>query len=248
MQKIQILGVSFDNVTMKEAVSLAFSYIENGTQAAVVTPNAEILQLCLESEDVKRSVCAAEIVLPDGEGALWAAKKLGSPLKQKVAGVEFGMELAKKAAENGKSIFLLGGKEGVAQKAGKELLIKIPTLKIVGSESGYFDKTGEENARIIDLINKSGADILYVCLGAPMQEKWIFDNRSILTSPKLMVCLGGSLDIYSGEAKRAPEIFIKMRIEWLWRFLRQPSRIGRMMKLPKFMISVNKYKRKYKSK
>jgi N-acetylglucosaminyldiphosphoundecaprenol N-acetyl-beta-D-mannosaminyltransferase len=248
MQKIQILGVSFDNVTMKEAVSLAFSYIENGTQAAVVTPNAEILQLCLESEDVKRSVCAAEIVLPDGEGALWAAKKLGSPLKQKVAGVEFGMELAKKAAENGKSIFLLGGKEGVAQKAGEELLIKFPTLKIVGSESGYFDKTGEENARIIDLINKSGADILYVCLGAPMQEKWIFDNRSILTSPKLMVCLGGSLDIYSGEAKRAPEIFIKMRIEWLWRFLRQPSRIGRMMKLPKFMISVNKYKRKYKSK
>jgi N-acetylglucosaminyldiphosphoundecaprenol N-acetyl-beta-D-mannosaminyltransferase len=248
MQKIQILGVSFDNVTMEEAVSLAFSYIENGTQAAVVTPNAEILQLCLESEDVKRSVCAAEIVLPDGEGALWAAKKLGSPLKQKVAGVEFGMELAKKAAENGKSIFLLGGKEGVAQKAGEELLIKFPTLKIVGSESGYFDKTGEENARIIDLINKSGADILYVCLGAPMQEKWIFDNRSILTSPKLMVCLGGSLDIYSGEAKRAPEIFIKMRIEWLWRFLRQPSRIGRMMKLPKFMISVNKYKRKYKSK
>lgn len=248
MQKIEILGISFDNVTMDEAVSLALSYAEKGAQATVVTPNAEILQLCASFDEVKNAVRAADIVLPDGEGALWAARRLGSPLKQKVAGVEFGTELLKKASENGKSVFLLGGKEGVAAKAAEELTRRFPKLSIVGIENGYFEKCGEENERVISKINESGADILYVCLGAPAQEKWVLHNKSALHSPKIIACLGGSLDIYAGVSKRAPRIFIKMRAEWLWRVIRQPSRIGRLARLPMFMISVNRYKRKYKLK
>lgn len=246
MQKIEIMGIPFDNVTMKEAVELAFSFIEKGEQALAVTPNAEILELCLKHEDVKKAVLSAEIILPDGEGALWAAKKLASPLKQKVAGVEFGLECVRKASESGKSLFLLGGKPGIAEKAAEALKSRFKSLEIAGTANGYFDKTGKENAAILAKINESGADILFVCLGAPAQEKWVCENRASLKSPKLIACLGGSLDIYSGAAKRAPKIFIRMRAEWLYRLLREPKRIGRMMNLPKFMLSVCKYKRNLK--
>ncbi|MBQ9745444.1 MAG: WecB/TagA/CpsF family glycosyltransferase [Clostridia bacterium] len=173
-------------------------------------------------------------------------KKLCTPLKEKVAGVEFGMECARLAAEKGKSLFLLGGKDGVAKAAAYELKRRFPTLRIAGTRNGYFDRTGKENADVIAEINESGADILFVCLGAPAQEKWIYENRASIKTPGLIACLGGSLDIYSGTSKRAPQFFIKMRVEWLYRLLREPTRIGRMMNLPKFMISVCKYKRNLK--
>ncbi len=241
MQKINIFGIHFDNVTKKEAVDLAFSHIQNGTQAVVATPNAEILELCLESHEVKNAITSADIILPDGEGALWAAKKLGTPLCEKVAGVEFGMESARRAAECGKSLFLLGGKAGVAEEAAAKLASHFPTLKIAGVQDGYFRREGEENARVLAKINASGADILFVCLGAPAQEVWVYENRKALIAPKLIACLGGSLDIYAGKTRRAPRLFIKMRAEWLYRLLREPRRIGRMMRLPKFMKSVKKH-------
>ncbi|MBQ8403217.1 MAG: WecB/TagA/CpsF family glycosyltransferase [Clostridia bacterium] len=241
MQKINVLGIHFDNVTKKEATDLAFSYIENGTQALAVTPNAEILELCLEKPNVKKAVLSAQIILPDGEGALWAAKKLGTPLREKVAGVEFGEEIARRAAECSKSLFLLGGKAGVAEEAAKKLTSRFPTLKIAGVHDGYFNREGEENAHIIAKINESGADILFVCLGAPAQEQWACENRGALTAPKLIACLGGSLDIYAGKTHRAPKLFIKLRAEWLYRLLREPRRIVRMVRLPKFIKSVKKH-------
>ncbi len=241
MQKINILGIHFDNVTKKEAVNLAFSHIKNGTQALAVTPNAEILELCLESPAVKNAVASAEIILPDGEGALWAAKKLGTPLREKVAGVEFGADIARRAAECGKSLFLLGGKAGVAEEAAAKLTARFPSLKIAGVHDGYFARNGEENARVVAKINQSRADILFVCLGAPAQEIWACENRKALSAIKLIACLGGSLDIYAGKTRRAPRFFIEMRAEWLYRLLREPKRIGRMMRLPKFIKSVKKH-------
>ncbi len=235
------MGIHFDNVTKKEAVNLAFSHIENGTQALVVTPNAEILELCLENAAVQSAVTSAEIILPDGEGALWAAKKLGTPLREKVAGVEFGAECARRAAECGKSLFLLGGKAGVAEEAAAKLASRFPTLKIAGTQDGYFRLEGKENACVLEKINASRADILFVCLGAPAQEVWVYENRKALAAPKLIACLGGSLDIYAGKTRRAPRFFIEMRAEWLYRLLREPRRIGRMLRLPKFMKSVKKH-------
>jgi N-acetylglucosaminyldiphosphoundecaprenol N-acetyl-beta-D-mannosaminyltransferase len=246
MKKIEIMGLPFDNVTLREAVSLSFEFINLGKQALAVTPNAEIAELCLEKGEVKSAVLSAEIVLPDGEGVLWAAKKLGTPLKEKVAGVDFGFECARRAAEEGKSIFLLGGKEGVAEKAAEKLISLFPRLKIAGTQSGYFSREGEENTTVIKRINESRADILFVCLGAPAQEIWAANNRTSLSAPKLIACLGGSIDVYAGNAKRAPKAFIKMRAEWLWRIIREPKRIIRAAALPKFIISVYKYKRKIK--
>lgn len=246
MQKVSVMGIPFDSVNMEEAAELAFSYIENGTQAVAVTPNAEILYLCMRDESVRQAVCSAQIILPDGEGALWAAKRLGTPLACKVAGVDFGVKCAERAAKTGKSIFLLGGKPGVAEKAAHALRVRFPSLKTVGTANGYFAKEGEESSSVIRRINESGADILYVCLGAPAQEKWVYENRALLTAPRLILCLGGSLDIYAGTAKRAPSVFIRLRLEWFYRLLRDPRRIGRMMRLPAFMLSV--YKHKFKTK
>lgn len=246
MGKISVMGIPFDNVTMDGALTLAFSYMTEGKQALAVTPNAEILQLCLTDGETEKAILSADIILPDGEGALWAAKKLGTPLTQKVAGVDFGMNCAERAAELGYSLFLLGGKEGVAEKAACELQKRFPSLTIAGTQNGYFEKSGDENEFIINKINASGADILYVCLGAPSQEKWVYANREKIKTPHLIACLGGSLDVYAGTAKRAPRLFIQLKLEWFYRLIREPWRLGRMMNLPKFMISVCKYKRKTK--
>ena len=242
MQKIKILDIPFDNITKKEAPELAFSRISAKKKTVVVTPNAEIAQMCAEDENIKKVVCSADMILPDGEGVVLASKKLGTPLFEKVAGVEFGMDCVSLAAERGYSLFLLGGKEGVAEKAASELCSHFPALRIAGVRNGYFDRDSKENEYVLNQINKSGADILFVCLGAPTQEKWAAENRDKL-SPLLICCLGGSLDIYSGNVKRAPKLFIKLRLEWFWRLLKEPTRIGRMMNLPKFLHSVNKYKK-----
>ena len=245
MQKINVMGIPFNNATLEEAVHLAFGFIDEGRQALAVTPNAEIMELCFEKSEVKSAVLSAEIILPDGEGALWAAKMLGTPLKEKGAGVDFGMECANRAAEDGRSIFLLGGKEGVAAKAAEALKKRFPRLKIAGTQCGYFDREGTENDTVVSKINESGADVLFVCLGAPAQELWAKKNRASL-SPLLISCLGGSLDVYAGNVKRAPKSVVKMRAEWLFRIIREPRRIVRAVALPKFIMSVYRYKRKLK--
>ena len=138
MQKIEIMGLPFNNVTISEAVSLAFECINHGEQAFAVTPNAEITELCLENSKVKAATLSAEIILPDGEGVLWAAKKLGTPLKEKVAGVDFGFECVHRAAKEGRSIFLLGGKDDTAEKAAEKLTSLFPSLKIEGTQTDIF--------------------------------------------------------------------------------------------------------------
>ena len=245
MQKIDVMGIPFDNVTLGESVEFAFDSVKRGNQLLTVTPNAEILHLCFYRSDVKDAVLSAEMILPDGEGALWAAKMLGTPLKEKVAGVDFGMECARRAAVTDRSIFLLGGKKGVAEKAAEALKKRFPGLKIAGTQCGYFNREGKENAAVIRKINESGADVLFVCLGAPAQEIWALKNRASL-SPLLIACLGGSLDVYAGNVKRAPKAFIKMRAEWLFRIILEPRRIVRAAALSKFIMSVYKHKRKLK--
>lgn len=246
MDKSKIFDIPIDNITKEEAVNMAVSRIEAGIFTIVVTPNAEIIKKCIDDENVKKAITSAHMILPDGDGTLWAAKELGVPLKEKVAGVEFGKNLIKEAAKKGFKLFLLGGKPGVAEKAAENLKKEYPNLAICGFSDGYFGKSGIESDKMIKKINDSKADILYVCLGAPAQEIWVYENREKLSSVKLVACLGGSLDIYAGTVKRAPALFVKLKLEWVWRLLKQPTRIGRMMNIPKFMIYVKKYKKQMK--
>jgi N-acetylglucosaminyldiphosphoundecaprenol N-acetyl-beta-D-mannosaminyltransferase len=235
MKKIQIRGLTFDNVTMEEAVALASCAWSNKKTLSVFTPNAEIAQLAAENESVRHLLNRADILLPDGAGIILASKILKTPLTEKVAGVDFGANILKLAAREGYPVFFLGGKPGIAALAAEKQKVKFPALSVVGTHDGYFEKDGEENDAVIRQINESGAEIVFVCFGAPAQERWIDENRDKLPAVRLLMGLGGSLDIYAGTAGRAPDFFIRAGLEWLYRLFREPRRLVRMMKLPKYI-------------
>lgn len=240
-EKINVRGVWFDSLTVAETIDLICSNLTQRIQTAVYTPNAEIVQSCIENSELLPVINSAEIVIPDGIGVVKAARILGTPVKEKVAGVTVGELLFERLASEDRSFYFLGGKPGVAEQAAANMSEKYPGLKVVGFHDGYFDKTGTENDAIVEAINRSGADVLYVCLGAPAQEKWIYANRNTL-NVKLMLGLGGSLDIYAGNVKRAPEVFIRLGLEWFYRLLKEPKRFVRMLKLPKFYFGTWFYK------
>jgi len=241
-ERIDVRGVCFHNVTPSEASSFLRERTARGETTAVCTPNAEIVQMCLEDASLRELINRAELVVADGVGVVKAARILGTPLKGKVAGVDLGRSVLAFAAEDGLSVYFLGGKPGVAQTAAQRMTEACPGLCIAGTHDGYFDKSGAENDAVVAEIEASGAKILYVCLGAPAQERWIAQNRARLPGVQIFLGLGGSLDVYAGAVKRAPKIFIKLGLEWFYRLLREPRRIGRMMRLPKFYFGTWKYK------
>lgn len=237
MEKINIRGVLFDNVTMDEAVSCAEGFMDSEKGGVVFTPNSEIVQLCIEDEAVKDMINGADLIIPDGQGVIMASKILKRPLKEKVAGVELAERLVANAAKSGRKFFFYGSKPAsedtpsVADLAAKKLSEKYPGFEVCGTCDGYI----KDADTVIEKINASGAECLFVCLGVPKQEKWISENREKLCA-KLIIGLGGSLDVFAGTVKRAPKFMIKLKLEWFYRLLKEPKRIGRMMKLPKFIL------------
>lgn len=251
-EKINIRGVMFDNVTMDEADALLRERFSSGEKTAVFTPNSEIVQSCIDHSENYDIINSAELIVPDGIGVIKAANIIGTPLKEKVAGFDLGLRVLAFAAESSIPVFFFGGvsaeksEDGIsaADAAAAALREKLPGLNICGCRDGYCKKEGPDNDDTLRIINESGAEILFVCLGAPAQEKWISANRDKLPGVKIFLGLGGSLDGYSGRVKRAPKIFISLGLEWFYRLLKQPSRIGRMMSLPKFYFGTWRWKLK----
>ncbi len=241
-EKINIRGVFVDNVTLPEAVAVCEEFLAGDRLRAVFTPNSEIIQACIENNELYELINSGDLITPDGVGVIYASRILGRPLKAKCAGYDLGLEMLRVAAEQGLRVFFLGGKPGIAEQARDKLLEKYPSLKFVGCHDGYFEKSGDENESVIREINAASPDILFVCFGVPAQERWIAANRERLPSVRLALALGGSLDGYSGNVKRAPKIFIKLGLEWFYRLCCEPKRIGRMMKLPKFLFGTIFYK------
>ena len=231
--RIEILGVPFDNITKSEAVDYAFSLQKEHKAYYVVTPNPEIVMLARDNPDMLSAVKDAELVIADGIGVIYGARILGTPLRDRIPGIDFTTALMEKMNEEGRSLFLFGAKPGVAEKAAENLGIKFPGIKIVGTNDGYF----KDDEPIIEKINTAKPDLMLVCLGAPKQEKWMQANAHRL-DVGIMVGAGGSLDVFAGVVERAPEIWQKLGLEWLHRLLKEPRRIGRMMKLPKFIFAV----------
>ena len=231
MSRTDVLGVGFDNVTKAEAVERALELIDAREGRYVVTPNPEIVMLAKENPALKEALAGADIVLPDGAGIVKGAAILGRPMKEKVPGIDFACGVMARLAERGGSVYLFGAKPGVAEAAAETLRTKFPGLVISGTSDGYFSDDGP----IIEKIKDAAPDFLLVCLGAPKQELWIAKMSGKLPVG-LMVGLGGSLDVFAGTVKRAPEAWQKLDLEWLYRLLKEPRRIGRMMKLPLFDI------------
>jgi N-acetylglucosaminyldiphosphoundecaprenol N-acetyl-beta-D-mannosaminyltransferase len=231
--RISVLGTEFNNITLTEARKMAEHLIVSEGKGYIVTPNPEIVMMCRKDPELQKIVNDAFLVLPDGIGIILGARILGRPLKEKVAGIEFAEAVICGCAKKGHTVYLLGAKPGVAEMAAESLKAKYPGLKIVGTADGYF----KNDEPVIDEINSVRPDVLFVCLGAPRQEIWMSRNISRL-DVHLAAGLGGSLDVFAGIAQRAPEKWRNMGLEWLYRLKKEPRRIGRMMKLPAFLIKV----------
>jgi N-acetylglucosaminyldiphosphoundecaprenol N-acetyl-beta-D-mannosaminyltransferase len=237
--RIDVLGVGFDNLTMDEAVERGMFLLRQPGAHYVVTPNPEIVEVCREDPAAKAAVNGADLVLPDGIGVIKGAAMLGTPLKEKTPGIEFAARLMEKMAGEGLSLYLLGAKPGVAEQAAENLQKQYPGLIIAGTQDGYF----KDDAPVVEAIQQSGADAVFVCLGAPKQEKWMAKNGSA-TGARLLCGLGGSLDVFAGVVERAPKFWSDHGLEWFYRLCKEPKRIGRMMKLPLFLVHVKQEKRK----
>ena len=240
--KINVLGINFDDLTLEQAAEKGGEMLRENKFHYVVTPNPEFILSAEKDESFRSILNGADLVIPDGIGVVKAARILGTPLKGKVAGVELGRLVMAFAAEEGYPVALVGGKPGVAEEAAAAMQAAYPGLSVCLTADGYFKKEGEENEAVLSRIRESGARIVFVCFGAPAQEKWIAANRDKLPGVNLLLGLGGSLDVYSGRVKRAPAIFVRLGLEWLYRLLKEPKRIGRMMNLPKFYFGTWQYK------
>lgn len=231
---VDVLGVGIDSVTMQQAVTTVDGFVRARTSALVVTANAEMVMLAQKDPDLFEIMHGSELVLADGAGVVWASRRFGCGVPERVAGYDLTQELLQHAANNGFKVFWLGAAPGIAEAAAAKASEKYPALNTVGIHDGFFDAN---NVEIRRMIRESQADILLCALGVPKQEKWLSRYRQDLQIP-VMIGVGGTFDVMAGKAKRAPRWMQRAGLEWSYRLLRQPSRIGRMLVLPRFVAQV----------
>ena len=240
MRKLtHVLGVPFDAVTMEEAVAKAKKLLATDGQHIICTPNPEIVMEAQNDGVLMDILHEAALVVPDGIGVVWASKYSEIRLTERVAGYDLTQNLMAELAGTDHTFYFFGGAPGVANTAARKMMKKYPGLKVVGVHNGYFDE--KEEKRIIQDIKAKSPSILLVGLGAPKQEKWIYDNLRLIDA-KAAIGVGGSFDVMAGNVKRAPILFQKLGLEWFHRLITQPTRWKRMMRLPKFALTVLKTK------
>lgn len=238
-ERVEILGVKVDAVTMAQAVERVVDLIAEKNPSIIATANAEMLLNATHDAELKKILNAARLVVPDGAGTVWAARHLGKFMPERVAGFDLVQELMKIAPARDIKFFLFGASPGIADKAKLKAESLYPGIKIVGTRNGYFKPADEPE--IISQIKNSRADILLAALGVPKQEKWLFKYKDELKIP-VSIGVGGTFDVMAGVVKRAPLWMQKARLEWLFRAMLQPSRAGRLLALPKFVWKVHSQK------
>lgn len=241
--KISILGVNIDKLTIKDAEKRVESFLNSNNINTIYTPNTEIVMEAKKDDDLKKILNSGDLVIPDGIGLVYASKIKKKALPERVAGFDLSMKILDIANEKGCSLFLVGGKPGIADMAVENIKKQYPNINIVGSHHGYFKGTHighkghEEEIKVLNKIKKSKPDIIFVGFGAPKSEKWIHENKDKLNC-KVIIGNGGTIDILAGTVKRAPEIYQKLGLEWLYRLIKDPKRIKRQMALPLFVLIV----------
>lgn len=236
----RIFNLEIDNLTLLEALDKIDACIASGGTHHVVTANPEILYRALEDRGLYETISRASLVTADGQGILLAGKLLGQPFKARVTGIDLAEALCATSGERGHKIYFLGGKEGISKKAQMAILRRYPDANIVGEHHGYFKNDIEP--LLADLREKK-PDILLVAMGSPYQEDFILRYQKLLNIP-VAIGVGGTLDVFSGEVKRAPELVQTLKLEWAYRILSDPKRWRRALVLPKFVLAV--LKEKYK--
>lgn len=232
---VEILGIPVDRISMDEALSRIDDMIASGKPHFVATADASMIVDGVQIPEFGDLLRSAAMVTPDSSGALWAANRLGKPIAGKVSGVELVGAICERSASRGYRIYFLGAEPGVAEAAAENLRARYPGCNIVGNHHGYFGK--DKDAEVAAEVAKANPDVLFVAMGIPRQEFFIRDTMSIIGA-RVAMGVGGSFDVYSGRAKRAPIFVQRMRMEWLWRLLQNPRKWRKTLKLPQFMLMV----------
>lgn len=234
---VRILGIDVDNINIDEAGKLTKELIEksNKTCKIVVAPNTEFIMMAQKDEEFYRILQNAELATPDSVGVMIAGKFQKKPFKQRIPGQAYFRKILEVGEKEGWTFYMLGGKDDVPKLAVENVKKIYPDLKIVGYHEGFFEKDSEED--VIKEINKLSPNVLFVAMGAPLQEKWISKHKNEL-KVDIAAGQGGTFDYEAGKIKRAPKIVQKMCIEWLWRLILQPTRIKRMIVLPIYLFKI----------
>jgi len=240
---MDLLGVRIDNVTMDEAVKRTGEFFTENKLHLICTPNPEMIMIAQNDEEFKNILNSSSLNIPDGNGVVWASRKIGEPLSERVAGFDFIHKIFELGQDMDISFYFLGSKPGVAEKAKEKIEEQYVGIKVVGTNDGYF--TIEEEKDVLDRINADKPDVLLVAMGAPKQERFIYKYRNKLNC-KVAIGVGGCFDVISGNVKRAPKLFINLKLEWLYRALTDIKRFKRLTAIPKFMSKVKKVKREKK--
>lgn len=235
-KKIELFGVRFDNYDKEELERVLTIAISGSERGYLVTPNPYIIEKSVKDENLRDALSGASFSIVDGVGILFASRFLKKELKCRIPGVEIGELVLSLCSKMGNGVYFLGGEDGIAEAAASAMRGKYIGLQTAGYSHGFF--TDEENESILRKINESGAKVLFVCLGSPRQEKWIAENIKKLDSLRLALCLGGSLDVYSGKVRRAPLWIRKCGIEWLWRSFTSIRHFKRLYHIPVFLYHV----------
>lgn len=243
MEKLSIMGVIIDNKSMDEVMHTVEDKLSKGEKYIIYTPNTEIIMMCQKDPEFLNYMNKSDINIPDGIGLVYASKIKNHPLKGKVAGFDLSMKLLELAEKKGLKLYAVGGKTGVAEDALKKVHEKYPNIKIAGSHHGYFKGAHlgqgghDEELVVVDEINEQEPDILFVGFGAKKQEQWIEYNKDKINA-KIIIGNGGTIDVLAGNVKRAPNLYVNLGLEWLYRLIKEPNRISRQIVLPMFMLKV----------
>lgn len=226
MKKQALLNTYINNVTMPETIEAIEQMIAANKKCYIVAVNVDVVMKIEGDPYLKKVADNADMVLVDGKPLVWVSKLLGKPLKAKISGSDLVPLLCKVAAEQGYKVFIIGGKDGIAELAKCKLENQLPKIQIVGTYAPPFgfEKDAEELDRINQMISKAHPDLLIACFGCPKQEKWIYENIEKYDA-KVSVCAGATVDFLAGHVKRAPRWMSEHGLEWFYRFIQEPKRM-----------------------
>ena len=226
MEKQPLLNTQVNNVTLEEAVGMVETLLQQKKKAYVVPINVDVVMKIEEDPYLKQITDSADMVLVDGTPLVWIGKYHGHPVKQKVSGSDLVPKLCQMCAKKGYSLFILGGKDGVADRAKARLEQDYPGIRVTGTYAPplHFEKSEAELKKTNDAISAAAPDLLVVCLGCPKQEKFIYENMAKYTAT-VSVCAGATVDFLAGNVKRAPKWMSDCGLEWFYRFTREPKRL-----------------------
>ncbi|WP_246553119.1 WecB/TagA/CpsF family glycosyltransferase [Paenibacillus tritici] len=238
---VPIFGIRVSKADMKTTVSYLADAVHRREPHQVITANPIMVMAALENPSYMEIMKSAELVVPDGTGVVWAANYCHEPVAERVAGFDLLHELLQQGESYNWRVYLLGSTPEVIRETASRLQTRYPGIVIAGYHDGYFGP--DEDEQIVSGILEASPDLLFVARGADSQEPWIAKYKSRLQIP-VMMGVGGSFDVISGKSRRAPVAFQKLRAEWLYRLLKEPTRYKRMLALPKFAVKVVREKDK----